>query len=148
MKLSQPSLSVIEAAFCKSINRYKCGCGESALTDIYVKPNQETGEISLYNDEDELLAQECVEEFKNYQNDDFYVKVEKVLKSVLNAMNDEGRFDTLIILKPYSFVLVDQDKETISDLLLIDDDTLVVDNELLKGLDKELDNFLQNLLEN
>ena len=31
--------------------------------------------------------------------------------------------------------------------VLIDDDTLLVDDELLKGLDKELDEFLKNLLE-
>ena len=53
----------------------------------------------------------------------------------------------MTILKPYSFVLVDEDKETISDLLLVDDDTLLVNDELLKGLDKELDDFLKNLLE-
>ena len=47
----------------------------------------------------------------------------------------------------YSFVLVDEDKETVAELLLIDDDTLLVDDELLKGLDKELDEFLKNLLE-
>ena len=50
-------------------------------------------------------------------------------------------------MKPFSFVLVDEDKETISDLLLVDDDTLLVNDELLKGLDKELDDFLKNLLE-
>ena len=50
-------------------------------------------------------------------------------------------------MKPYSFVLVDEDKETVAELLLIDDDTLLVDDELLKGLDKELDEFLKNLLE-
>ena len=58
-----------------------------------------------------------------------------------------GSFDKLTILKPYSFVLVDEDKETISELLLVDDDTLLVNDELLKGLDKELDDFLKDLLE-
>ena len=50
-------------------------------------------------------------------------------------------------LKPYSFVLVDEEKETVAELLLIDDDTILVNNELLKGLDKELDDFLKDLLE-
>ena len=62
-------------------------------------------------------------------------------------MKDGGDFDKLTILKPYSFVLVDDEKETITELLLIDDDTLLVDDELLKGLDKELDEFLKELLE-
>ena len=56
-------------------------------------------------------------------------------------------FDKLNILKPYSFVLVDEDKETIAELLLMDDDTLLVNDELLKGLDEELDTFLKDLLE-
>lgn len=58
-------------------------------------------------------------------------------------MKDAGDFDKVTILKPYSFVLVDEDKETVAELLLIDDDTLLVDDELLKGLDKELDEFLK-----
>ena len=50
-------------------------------------------------------------------------------------------------MKPFSFVLVDEDKETIAELLLMDDDTLLLNEELLKGLDEELDSFLKQLLE-
>ena len=53
----------------------------------------------------------------------------------------------LPLLKPYSFVLVDEDRETIAEFLLIDDDTLLVNHELLEGLDEELDDFLKQLLE-
>jgi len=56
-------------------------------------------------------------------------------------------FDKVTILKPYSFVLVDEDKETVTELLLVDDDTMLVNDELLKGLDEELDSFLKELLE-
>ena len=68
---------------------------------------------------------------------------------VLTALQheNEGKFDKLTILKPFSFVLVDDDKETIAELLLMDDDTLLVNEELLKGLDEELDSFLKELLE-
>lgn len=52
-------------------------------------------------------------------------------------------------MKPYSFVLVDEDRETVTELLLIDEeDTLLLNDELLKGLDEELDAFLKDLLEN
>ena len=50
-------------------------------------------------------------------------------------------------MKPYSFVLVDEDKETLCDLYLVDDETVIVDGELLKGLDEDLDDFLKKLLE-
>ena len=49
-------------------------------------------------------------------------------------MKSKDTFDKLTIMKPFSFVLVDDDKETIAELLLLDDDTLLVNEELLKGL--------------
>ena len=52
------------------------------------------------------------------------------------------------LLKPYSFVLVDEEKETVSELLIVDEeDTLLLSEDLLKGLDEELDAFLKELLE-
>lgn len=54
--------------------------------------------------------------------------------------------ENLPILKPYSFVLIGEDKETINDLYLVDDDTIMLDGDLLKGLDKDLDEFLNHLL--
>ena len=61
--------------------------------------------------------------------------------------NMKDSLEGLSILKPYSFVLVDDDKETLSDLYLVDDETVILDGELLKGLDEELDDFLKKLLE-
>ena len=44
--------------------------------------------------------------------------------------------------------MVDEDRETVAELLLVDnEDTLLLNDELLKGLDEELDAFLKDLLE-
>ena len=52
------------------------------------------------------------------------------------------------IVKPYSLVLVDGSKESVAELLLVDEDeTLIISDELLKGLDEELNAFLKDLLE-
>ena len=77
----------------------------------------------------------------------FNDEVERLLSTLLNEMKSKGTFDEVTVLKPYSFVLVDEDKETIAELLLMDDDTLLLNEELLKGLDEELDAFLKDLLE-
>ena len=82
-----------------------------------------------------------------YEGDDFYENMERILSNLLCNMKNQGDFDKLTIMKPFSFVLVDDDKETIAELLLLDDDTLLVNEELLKGLDEELDAFLKDLLE-
>ena len=47
---------------------------------------------------------------------------------------------------PYSFVLVDEERETITDLLLVDDDTLLMKKGLMTGLDEELNRFIEELL--
>ena len=147
MKLSQQSLSTIESAIQKAAGKYVCGCDQTPVTDIHLQPDQTSGQLTIYNDDDEELANVMIEEWATYDGDDFMENVEPNLKSILCRMKDAGDFDKVTILKPYSFVLVDEDKETVAELLLIDDDTLLVDDELLKGLDKELDEFLKNLLE-
>lgn len=117
-----------------------------SVTDIHIQPSQETGCIKIYDDEDNLLASDTIEEWKEYEEDDFNAGVAKVLKEEIEALKKDGLIDSLKILKPYYFVLIDENKETIADIYLVDDDTLILNDELLKGLDKELDDFLEQLL--
>ena len=148
MKLSTQSQESLIAAFRDLAEQYKASCHETVFTDIFLQPNPDTGEILIFNDDDEQLGNVTVEEWKNFSQSDFYTVVGKELKSQLLAMQEKGLFDNLCLLRPYSIVLVDDSKETVTDLLLVnDEDTLLLDEELLKGLDKELDDFLKDLLE-
>lgn len=147
MKLSQQSQSIIESAIQKAVSKYTCGCEQTIVTDIHIQPNPNSGELLIFNDDDEELNLMTVDGWVAYESDDFYENAERLLRTILSQMKAAGDFDKLTILKPYSFVLVDEDKETIAELLLIDDDTILVNDELLKGLDKELDDFLKELLE-
>jgi hypothetical protein len=54
--------------------------------------------------------------------------------------------ENMSILKPYSFVLDDDDKESIAELFVVDDDVVIIDPDLMEGLDKDLDDFLDKLL--
>ena len=54
--------------------------------------------------------------------------------------------ENMSILKPYSFVLEDDDKESIAELFVVDDDVVIIDPDLMEGLDKDLDDFLDKLL--
>ena len=147
MKLSEQSLSIIKSAIQKAVGKYVCNCEQTVVTDIHLQPDQPSGQLNIYNDDDEELANVMVEEWATYDGDDFLENIEPGLRSILCRMKDAGDFDKVTILKPYSFVLVDEDKETVTELLLVDDDTMLVNDELLKGLDKELDDFLKELLE-
>ncbi|MDD3036768.1 hypothetical protein [Bacteroides sp.] len=147
MKLSQQSLSIIESAIQKAVAKYVCACEQTVVTDIHLQPDQTSGKLYIYNDDDEELADVMIEEWTIYEGDDFMENVEPCLRRLLCRMKDAYNFEKVSILKPYSFVLVDEEKETIAELLLVDDDTILINDELLKGLDKELDDFLKELLE-
>ena len=146
MKLSQSSLSQIENAIGQAISKYY-GCEENVVSDIHLQANPTSGELIIFDDDDTQLAATTIEEWTNYEGNNFQADAERILSAALSTMKTAGDFDRLTLLKPYSFVLVDEDKETIAELLLVDDDTLILNDELLKGLDEELDAFLKDLLE-
>lgn len=146
MKLSPTSLSCIEKAIKTAIGNYSDCSGQTIVTDIHLQANQAAGELTIFDDEDTELSSANIEEWMTYEGANFYEDVERVLVSLLSNMKNAGAFERLNLLKPYSFVLVDDDKETVAELLLIDDDTLLLNDELLKGLDEELDAFLKDLL--
>lgn len=147
MKLDQASLSLLENTIKKAVSRYNCVHEQAIVTDIHLQVNPNIGELFIYNDDDEVLANTTIEEWGTYDGNDFNKDIERILSGLLNDMKNAGDFDKMTLLKPFSFVLVDEDKETLAELLLIDDDTLFVNEELLKGLDEELDEFLKKLLE-
>ena len=148
MNVSEKTRAAISSSIKEALCGYVTGDENSFVTDIHLQPKQESGELLIFNDDDEELARTIIDEWVDCDTDDFLSEVEPILRSEIVALNDQGYFEKLSLLKPYSFVLVDDDKETVSELMLIDDDdTLLLNEELLKGLDEELDAFLKDLLE-
>ena len=49
-------------------------------------------------------------------------------------------------MKPYSFILEDDDRNNVAELYLVDDDLVIIGGDLMQGLDKELDSFLDDIL--
>ena len=148
MKLGMQSHTFIVSAIGKALNDYSSKVGMNVVTDILMQPNLVSGELILMNDEDEILAHVHIPEWVEANPENFYTDAEMSLKKVLNQLREDGTLASLKILKPYSFVLVDGEKETIAELMLMDDDgTVLLNDELLKGLDDELDAFLKDLLE-
>lgn len=148
MKLSAQSYASIVSSLQEAIDKYKADGEKTVVTDIHLQPKQDSGELTIFNDDDEELSRTIIEEWVDYEGEDFEKLTERILRNELFSLKEQKKLDALCIMKPYSFVLVDEDKETVSELLLIDDDdTLLLSDELLKGLDDELDSFLKNLLE-
>lgn len=148
MKMSEQSRASIVSALKTALCRYTSEGDETVVTDIHLQPNSESGELIIFDDDDQELSRIIINEWVEYESDDFYTIVEPILRAEVEALKESGKLEKLCLMKPYSFVLVDEDKETVAELLLVDeDDTLLLNDELLKGLDEELDAFLKDLLE-
>ncbi|MDR0976907.1 MAG: hypothetical protein LBL78_04025 [Prevotellaceae bacterium] len=152
MKLTQASFSLLETTIRKVIGLFALAgdgeCGPSVVTDIHLQANPNSGELLLFNDDEEELGTAIVDEWTACNVENFYKEAERILTTLLGRLKEQGAFDKpTTLMKPYSFVLVDDDKETLAELLLVDDDTLLVNESLLKGLDEDLDTFLKDLLE-
>lgn len=148
MKMSEQSRASIVSALKTALCRYASEGDETVVTDIHLQPNSESGELIIFDDDDQELSRTIINEWVEYESDDFYTVVEPILRAEVEALKESGKLEKLCLMKPYSFVLVDEDKETVAELLLVDEnETLLLNDELLKGLDEELDAFLKDLLE-
>ena len=146
MEKNTLSVDALEAFIEESLQMYVADESNTMITDIHLQLKPETGGIVLLNDEDCVFSETIIEEWKGLEN--VCVVAEQNLRDVLTVMRDSSKLDSLKLLKPYSFVLIDERKETIAELLIVDEqDTLFLYEGLLKGLDEELDEFLNKLLE-
>mgnify|MGYP003310875068 CR=1 FL=1 len=147
MELTASSAALINEALRKISELYSGEEDQLLSTDFYFQPLREEGKLLVFNDNDETIASIDIAEWKEYAPEDFYDKVTEQLLTAIETANTDGELERLAVWMPYSFVLVDKERETIADLLLIDDDTLLVKKGLMTGLDEELNNFLKDLLE-
>ena len=143
MSLSRETKEMLQSTITKMVSKY-ISAEESNVTDIHLRVNGENGELTAFDDDDALLARVHIKEWEGEHNEEIY---EKELQGLLTKMQREGAFDSLNIVKPYSFVLTDEDGQSIVDLHIIDDDTLILSTDLLEGFDEEMNSFLKKLLE-
>ena len=145
MKASQQTIQQIEHALRKVISCFPADANPT-LTDIHIEVCPDSGEIHMYDDDDRELSRCVVEEWiSSLLSPEEAEEISPILRQCIGQIRTE--VDTMSIIRPYSFVLVDEEHETIQELVVIDDeDTILLDNDLLKGLEEDLDDFLQKLL--
>lgn len=144
MKPSEQTTQQIERFLKKIAQKFPANKDTSIVTDIHVRVSQESGEMVAFDDDDKEITRCVVEQWIGNNDEDFYDSAERILN---NAMTAFARLiDNLGILKPYSFVLENDEKECIGELFIADDDTVIIGKDLMEGLDNDLDSFLDNLL--
>lgn len=112
------------------------------VTDFHITVDNADGTVKISDDDNVELATGIVSGLISANEE----ATTNLLQTALNEMDKEGKFNATTIYKPFSFLLEDNDGETIAELLIVDDDNIFVNDELLKGLGQELDDFFANLM--
>ena len=144
MKANEQTLQQIERAIRKVADKFPPVEEPTELTDIHLRVNQETGELLAFDDDDNEITRCVVEQWIDNKDDNFYDEVTAALRKTIASKRE--MVNQMSILKPYSFVLEDEERENIAELYVVDDDTVIIDKELMEGLDKDLNDFLNQLL--
>lgn len=129
----------------KIVEKFPTCDDTSIMTDVHVRISQDSGELVAFDDDDKEITRCVVEQWIGNQDENFYEKATAILRKVWR--NNQEAIDAMGILKPFSFVLEDEEKTFIAELYVADDDTVILGGDLMEGLDQDLDNFLTDLLE-
>ena len=144
MKPSEQTIQQIERALRKIAAKFPPEKEAEIMTDIHIRVSQDTGEIRAYNDDEEELDRCVVEEWIENPDENFYQEITSILRKCIEKLKDT--VEGMSILKPFSLVLEDVDKESVAELYLVDDETVIIDPDLMEGLEDDLNSFLENLL--
>lgn len=144
MKASEQTTQQIERFLKKIAQKFPLNEETSLVSDIHVRVSQESGEMVAFDDDDKEITRCVVEQWIGNNDEDFYESVHDILTTTFASMSKT--LDNLGILKPYSFVLENDEKEGIAELYLADDDTIIIGKDLMEGLDTDLDSFFDSLM--
>lgn len=144
MKANNSTISQLERFFKKISQKFPNLDEPVVMTDIHICLSQDTGELMAFDDNDNEITRCVVGQWINCKEQNFYDSVACVLRNVIGSLHNiiEG----LCILKPYSFILENDEREHFSELYLVDSDIKIIGGDLMDGLDDDLDKFLYDLL--
>ena len=145
MKTTELTIQQIERAIRKIADKLPPSEEANVMTDIHFRVTQETGELMAFDDNDEELNRCIIEDWIDNTDDDFFQQIPSVFRKCLDKMRDT--VENMSILKPFSFVLENDDKESVAELYLVDDETVIIDPDLMQGLNEDLDDFFKKLFE-
>jgi hypothetical protein len=144
MKTSEQTLQQIDRAIRKVTEKFPMSEEATMMTDIHIRVAQETGELTVFNDDDEEITRCIVEQWINNSDDNFYEEITSILRKSIEK--NKAIVEGMSILKPFSVVLENDDKESVAELYLVDDELVIIDPDLMENLDDDLNSFLENLL--
>ena len=115
------------------------------MTDILIQANPVNGALTFFDDNDNEIFSDTIDKWIDNNSDLFFDEVRNLLQNFIKENLEE--ISELSIIKPFEFILIDDEKETVCEIYLVDDYLITIDSEILmKDLDKDLDDFIDRLL--
>jgi hypothetical protein len=144
MKATEQTIQQVERAIRRIAQKFPPTEEADVMTDLHLCVSQESGEMIAFDDDDNEINRCVIEQWIDNKDEDFYKEIASLLRGQLIHLR--SLVEKMSILKPYSFVLEDDDREHIAELYLVDDDIAIIGGELMEGLDKDLDDFFDELM--
>ena len=143
MNVSDATIAQLERFIKKIAQKFPSSEEPVTMTDIHIMLSQDTGELMAFDDNDKEITRCVVDEWINSSAPDFYDTVAGTVRDLLARMHEVA--DGLCILKPYSFILENDEREHLCELYIADSDIRIIGGDLMNGLDEDLDKFLADL---
>ena len=144
MKANELTLQQIDRFLRKVAEKMPLTNDDLRMTDIHLRLSQDSGDLMAYDDEDNEITRCVIEQWIDNKDENFYNAAASIIRQRIQRNDKE--MEALGVMKPYSFVLENDDKEALTELFLVDDDTVILGGDLMEGLDDDLNKFLDKLL--
>ena len=144
MKAEELTIQQIERLLRKISEKFPQDEDTSILTDIHLRVAQESGEVIVVDDDEKEITRCVIEQWIDNKDENFYDEITSLLQGTMKQHRD--MLDNLGILKPYSFVLEDDEGEHVSELYIADDDIVIIEGDLMQDLEEDLNSFIDNLM--
>lgn len=145
----QTSLSTyLETLIRESVNLLQTQFASEMLTDLYWQVNLSSGEFVVLNDNQQVLVCASV---KEWVSDDVekslsIKEIEKILRDIVQKLEAENFLENINVQMPFSILMVDEDMENLCELFFVDEESVPLDNNIIRHIDEELDAFFKELM--
>ena len=99
MKATEQTIQQVERVLRKVSDKFPSQEEATLMTDIHMRVNQETGELTVFDDDEHEVTRSVVEQWIDNKDDSFYDDVASTLRTVLNK--HKNQIEQMSVLKPF-----------------------------------------------
>ena len=131
---------ILELAIKEGLANYESKEDSNSLEDLYLYHDREDNSLIIYDDTDYVLNKVQLPNDKSFN-------LVHILRQVLQQAGKKQLFEKDYIVKPFTVSLIDKDFIVLEELFFLDDDTIKINDAMWAKIEKDLDDFLEKLLQ-